>query len=65
MASSSIEACPANDLTECQLDALRFLGGGVDATCGACNNNTDAGSEEGCPSNVTLPTDLWQNSNSE
>jgi Mg-chelatase subunit ChlD len=65
MARSSIDACPANDLTECQLDALRFLGGGEDATCGACNS-TDASSEEVCPSNVTLlPTDLWQNSNSE
>ena len=65
MARSSIEACPANDLTECQLDALRFLGGGEDATCGACNS-TDANSAAVCPSHVTLlPTDLWQNSNSE
>ena len=59
--------CPVIDPTECQLDALRFLGGGEDSTCGVCNNTSSYASfvSEQCPSNSTLPTDLWQNNECE
>lgn len=60
---SSIEGCPAIDPTDCQLEALRFLGGGKNATCGVCNNTGYDASfvPESCPSNTSLPMDLWHN----
>lgn len=67
MESSSVEGCAPINLTKCQLDALRFLGGGEDATCGLCNNTSSYTSfmPEVCPSNTTVPSDLWQNNECE
>lgn len=61
--TSSLKDCSAIDPTECQLDTLRFLGGGKNATCGLCNSdNYNAGIvKEVCPSNTTFPIDLWHN----
>ena len=60
---SSIEGCPSIEPNECQLEALRFLGGGDNATCGVCNNTRPDASimPEICPSNASLPIDLWHN----
>jgi Mg-chelatase subunit ChlD len=62
-----IKDCPVIDRTECQLEALRFLGGGKNATCGVCNNTGYDASivPETCSSNISLPIDLWYNIESE
>ena len=58
----STARCPRIDLTECELDALRFLGGGEQATCGVCNSTTYAGIvPEKCPFQSDLPNNLWHN----
>lgn len=67
---SNVEGCPAIDPTECQLESLRFLGGGVNATCGVCNDtNYDASIVPAkCPPNVTEQIeaiDLWHNTESK
>ena len=54
--------CPEIQLTECELDALRFLQGGEEATCGVCNADSYSGIiPEKCPFQSDLPNNLWQN----
>ena len=58
----STARCPRIELTECEFDALRYLGGGTEATCGVCNDQTYAGViPEKCPFVSDLPNNLWQN----
>ncbi len=61
--STMIGACPVIDPTDCQLEKLRFLGGGENATCGVCNNTSYDSSvaPEKCPSNDSLSISLWNN----
>lgn len=64
----SAARCPKIELTELELDALRFLGGGEEAMCGA-SNATDTTRFTGiipekC-SESDWPTDLWGNTDSE
>ena len=50
-------------LTDCQLDALRFLSGGLDATCGSNSTSYASCLPEKCGlfKDVSI-NDLWQNS---
>ena len=59
----STARCPKIELSECELDALRFLGGGKDATCGGvCNSTSYAGIVPGtCSFQSDMPNDLWDN----
>ena len=61
--STMIGACPAIDPTDCQLEKLRFIGGGENATCGVCNNTSYDSSivPENCPSNDSWPISVWNN----
>ena len=62
----STARCPDIQLTECELDALRFLGGGEGATCGICNSTSYSGIvPEKCSFNSDLPNNLWDNTESE
>ena len=62
----STAQCPKIDLSECQLDALRFLSGGQEATCGRCNSTEYPGIIPAeCPLKPDLPNNLWQNTDSE
>ena len=62
----STASCPKVELSACELDALQFLSGGKDATCGVCNSTNYAGIvPETCPSQSDLPNDLWDNSDSK
>ena len=63
--SLSTANCPKIELSECELDALRFLGGGAEATCGICNSTNYTGIvPEKCPFQSDLPNNLWQNTKS-
>lgn len=58
----STAVCPKIELTECELDALRFLGGGEEATCGVCDDTDYVGIvPEKCPFQSDLPNNLWEN----
>ncbi len=58
----STARCPKIELSECALDALRFLGGGERATCGVCNNTAYVGIvPEKCPFESDWPSQLWEN----
>mmetsp|Transcript_33117 Transcript_33117/g.70581 ORF Transcript_33117/g.70581 Transcript_33117/m.70581 type:complete len:759 (+) Transcript_33117:360-2636(+) len=62
----STARCPAMELTECEIDALRFAGGGEGATCGACGDmKADVGYEgillDTCSQQGALPDDCWEN----
>ncbi|KAL3788697.1 hypothetical protein ACHAW5_010560 [Stephanodiscus triporus] len=62
----STASCPKIELSACELDALRFLSGGEDATCGVCNSTNYSGIvPETCPSQNYLPNDLLDNSDSK
>jgi Mg-chelatase subunit ChlD len=62
----STARCPKIELTECELDALRFLGGGEEATCGVCNATTYAGIvPEKCPFQSDWPNNLYHNTEME
>jgi len=62
----STARCPKIDLSECELDALRFLGGGERATCGLCNNTGYIGIvPEKCPFASDWPSQLWANTDME
>ncbi|KAL7449563.1 hypothetical protein ACHAWC_001619, partial [Mediolabrus comicus] len=66
----STAQCPKIDLTECQLEALRYLGGGQEATCGQCDSYWYSGEYPGiipaeCPFKPDLPTNLWENTDLE
>ena len=66
----STAQCPKIDLNECQLEALRYLGGGQEATCGQCDSYWYSGEYPGiipaeCPFKPDLPTNLWQNTDLE
>mmetsp|Transcript_17970 Transcript_17970/g.32529 ORF Transcript_17970/g.32529 Transcript_17970/m.32529 type:complete len:631 (-) Transcript_17970:1364-3256(-) len=62
----STARCPKIELTECELDALRFFGGGEEATCGACNTTGYVGIvPEKCPFQSDLPNNLWDNTDME
>jgi hypothetical protein len=53
-------------LTDCQLDALRFLSGGPDATCGSNSSSYASCVPEKCKlfENASID-DLWQNTECE
>jgi uncharacterized protein YegL len=58
--------CPKIELSACELDALRFISGGEDATCEVCNRTDYAGIvPEVCPFQSDLPNDPWDNSDSK
>mmetsp|Transcript_26399 Transcript_26399/g.54448 ORF Transcript_26399/g.54448 Transcript_26399/m.54448 type:complete len:718 (-) Transcript_26399:87-2240(-) len=62
----STARCPKIELTECELDALRFLGGGERTTCGLCNNTGyDGIIPETCPFHSDWPSQLWANTDME
>jgi len=65
----STARCPAINLTECQLDALRYLGGGEEATCGRCSSGTSSGYAGIVPTKCRgvsdLPRNLWDNTEME
>ena len=53
-------------MTELELDALRYLGGGEEATCGATNSTEYAGIiPEKCPFQSDMPNDVWHNTDSK
>mmetsp|Transcript_9306 Transcript_9306/g.13963 ORF Transcript_9306/g.13963 Transcript_9306/m.13963 type:complete len:140 (-) Transcript_9306:415-834(-) len=58
----STAQCPKIHLSECQLDALRYLSGGQEATCGRCNSTEYPGIIPAeCSLKPDLPNNLWQN----
>jgi hypothetical protein len=58
--------CPKIELSECEIDALRFLGSGKIATCGVCNSTSYAGIvPETCSFQSDLPNKIWDNSESK
>ena len=61
----STAQCPIINLTECKLDALRYLGGGDEAICGACKMGYEGIVPEKCPFLSGLPNNLWQNIETE
>lgn len=65
----STARCPAINLTDCQLDALRYLGGGEEATCGRCSSGISSEFEGIVPSECRgvsdLPRNLWVNTEME
>mmetsp|Transcript_28669 Transcript_28669/g.52984 ORF Transcript_28669/g.52984 Transcript_28669/m.52984 type:complete len:542 (+) Transcript_28669:127-1752(+) len=61
----STAICPKLELTECELDALRFLGGGEEATCGVCNSTYTGIIPETCSFQSDLPNNLWHNTDSK
>lgn len=63
----STARCPRIDLTECERDALRFLAGGEQAVCGACNSPKGYTGivPEKCPYERDLPNNLWHNTEME
>ena len=64
----STARCPTIELTECEIEALRFLGGGEEATCGACNTAETGYSSilpENCPFQSDLPNNCWNNTESK
>lgn len=62
----STARCPKIELSECELDALRFLGAGEQATCGVCNSSSFTGIvPEKCPFQSDWPNDLWHNTDSK
>ena len=62
----STALCPKIELSACELDALRFLSGGEDATCAVCNTTNYAGIvPETCQLQSDLPNDPLDNSDSK
>jgi len=63
----STALCPKIELTECELDALRLLGGGgEEAICGFCNSTGYTGIvPEKCPFQSDLPKNVWHNTDME
>ncbi|KAK1735864.1 voltage-dependent calcium channel-like protein [Skeletonema marinoi] len=58
----STAQCPKIDLSDCQLEGLRYLAGGEEATCGICNSTDYPGIiPTECPFKPDLPKNLWQN----
>mmetsp|Transcript_24982 Transcript_24982/g.51235 ORF Transcript_24982/g.51235 Transcript_24982/m.51235 type:complete len:770 (-) Transcript_24982:208-2517(-) len=58
----STARCPKIELTECELDALRFLGSGERATCGVCNKTGYPGIvPQKCAFQSDWPNQLWAN----
>ncbi len=62
----STAQCPKINPSGCQLEYLRYLAGGQEATCGVCNyaDYPDIVPVE-CPFKPDLPKNLWQNTDSE
>jgi hypothetical protein len=62
----STAQCPKIDLSDCQLEGLRYLAGGGEATCGICNSTDYPGIiPTECPFKPDLPKNLWQNTDGE
>ena len=62
----STAQCPKIDLSDCQLEYLRYLAGGDEATCGTCDFSEYPGIiPTECPFKPDLPKNLWQNTDSE
>jgi len=62
----STAQCPKIDLSDCQLEGLRYLAGGEEATCGMCNSTDYPGIiPTECPFKPDLPKNLWQNTDGE
>jgi len=53
--------CPRLNLTKCELDALRYLGGGYIATCSDCSFGLAGTVPQQCRAVSDLPRDLWNN----
>ena len=62
----STARCPKIELTEVELDALRFLGGGMEATCRSSSSSFFPGVvPEKCSFYSDLPNNLWDNTDLE
>lgn len=62
----STASCPRIEMSECELDALRYLGGGKESTCGVCNRADCAGIvPEKCQTQGKHPKNLWDNTEME
>jgi len=62
----STARCPDIQLSECELDGLRFSGGGEEAKCGVCNSTSYTGIvPEQCEMMGDYPKNLWENTESE
>ena len=62
----STARCPDIQLTECELDALRFSGGGEEAKCGVCDSTSYTSLlPQQCEMMGDYPSNLWQNTESE
>ncbi|KAL3787479.1 hypothetical protein HJC23_001129 [Cyclotella cryptica] len=58
--------CPRIDLSLCELEALRFIGGGESSQCGVCNDTGyDSTVTTECPNQSDLPSDIWNNTESK
>ncbi|KAL7481427.1 hypothetical protein ACHAW6_007103 [Cyclotella cf. meneghiniana] len=54
--------CPKIELSQCELEALRFIGGGETSTCGVCNKTEYAEIiPRKCPNQNDLPSNVWNN----
>eukprot|EP00804_Cyclotella_cryptica_P019042 CCRYP_014462-RA/>CCRYP_014462-RA protein AED:0.00 eAED:0.00 QI:131/1/1/1/1/1/2/705/532 len=58
--------CPRIDLSQCELEALRSIGGGESSQCGFCNDTEyDSTVATECPNQSDLPSDIWNNTESK
>jgi len=54
--------CPKIEMSKCELEALRLLGGGKQSTCGVCNKSDYAEIiPPKCPNDNDLPRNVWNN----
>ena len=64
----STARCPNLELTGCEVDALRFLGGGERAMCGSCGDGGESIANivpQKCATASDLPRSLWANVDNE
>eukprot|EP00804_Cyclotella_cryptica_P019052 CCRYP_014456-RA/>CCRYP_014456-RA protein AED:0.03 eAED:0.03 QI:213/1/1/1/1/1/3/251/787 len=58
----STARCPKIELSQCELEGLRFIGGRENSLCGVCNNTEyDSNVTNVCPNQRDLPWDVWIN----
>jgi Mg-chelatase subunit ChlD len=59
---SSRVLCPKIELSQCELEAMRSIGGDESRTCGTCNSTVyQANVPKKCPNQNELPSDVWNN----